>query len=82
MRGVLLMKRYHIKCETGRVEFMDILREDRDEYLVRVTRIKDGDEKIVEEPLSKHLFELCLKTGYIYEKEKVPENPAAASSVA
>ena len=63
------MKRYHIKCETGRTEYMDILTENPEGYLVRVTKIKDGDEKVFEEPLSRRLFDVCLKTGYIYEKE-------------
>ncbi|MDR2500538.1 MAG: hypothetical protein LBD37_05590 [Treponema sp.] len=70
------MKRYHIKCETGRTEYMDILAEDPEGYLVRLTKIKDGDERIFEEPLSRRLFEACLKTGYIYENENF--SPPAA----
>jgi hypothetical protein len=60
------MKRYCIKCQPGRVEFLDILREDEDGFMVRVTRIRNDYEKIIEEFLSRHLFNLCLKTGYIY----------------
>jgi hypothetical protein len=63
------MKRYCIKCESGRIEYLDVLGEDSEGYKVRVTRIKDGEEKIIEEPLSRHLFDLCLKTGYIYQIE-------------
>jgi len=70
------MKRYCIKCETDRVEFLDVLRETEDGYLVRVIRVKDGYDKVIEETLPHHLFEVCLKTGYIYEMK------AAANSVA
>lgn len=61
------MKRYCIKCESGRVEFLDILRELDDSYLVRVVRVKDGWEKVLEETMSKSLFDTCIKTGYLYE---------------
>ncbi len=61
------MKRYCIKCESGRVEFLDILRELDDSYLVRVVRVKDGWEKVIEETMSKSLFETCINTGYLYE---------------
>jgi hypothetical protein len=56
---------YYIKCEADRVEFLDILSETGDGYRIRVTRIKDGYEKSIEDFLTKELFELCLKTGYL-----------------
>lgn len=64
------MKRYCIKCEPGRVEFLDVLREGDDGLAVRVVRVKDGYDKVVEEFMPRHLFELCLKTGYIYETKE------------
>ncbi len=70
------MKRYCIKCEPERVEFLDVLRETDDGFLVRVVRVKDGYEKVVEEFMARHLFEMCVKTGYIYEAA------VAATSVA
>lgn len=70
------MKRYCIKCEPGRVEFLDVLRETDEEYLVRVVRVKDGYEKVIEETMPRHLFDMCLKTGYIYKAAE------ATSSVA
>jgi hypothetical protein len=66
------MKRYYIKCQPDRVEYLDILNERDDGFTVRVIRIKDSYEKVIEEFMSRHLFELCLKTGYIYSiDEKV-----------
>ena len=61
------MKRYSIKCRPDHVEFIDIVREIEDGYLIRLTRLYDGNEKISEETMTRHLFNLCLKTGYIYE---------------
>jgi hypothetical protein len=70
------MKRYCIKCAPGRVEYFDILRENDEGLMVRVTRLKDGDEKNIEDFMSRQLFDICLKTGYIYQME------SAAVSVA
>ena len=70
------MKRYCIKCETGRVEFLDILYETEEGYMTRVVRVKDGYEKNIEEFMPHQLFDLCVKTGYLYEMKE------AANSVA
>ena len=64
------MKRYCIKCRTGRIEFFDIIAENDDGYRIRLTRLSDGNERIIEESMSRHLFNMCLKTGYIYELER------------
>ncbi|MDR1899069.1 MAG: hypothetical protein LBQ55_03580 [Treponema sp.] len=61
------MKRYCVKGRSGRIEYFDILREIEDGFLIRLTRVIDGDERIVEESMTRHLFDICLKTGYIYE---------------
>ena len=63
------MKRYCIKCRTGKIEFFDIISETDDGYRIRLTRLSDGNERIVEESMSRHLFNICVKTGYIYELE-------------
>jgi hypothetical protein len=64
------MKRYCIKCRAGRIEYFDVIAENDDGYKVRLTRISDGNEKIIEEFMSRHLFDICYKTGYIFEMEK------------
>ena len=64
------MKRYRIKCRTGRVEYIDIIGEIEDGYVIRLTRLSDGNQKITEETMTRHLFNMCLKTGYIYETAK------------
>ena len=59
------MKRYNIKSQNGKTEFIDILKDLVDDFLVRLTRDKDGFVKTSEETMSRHLFEMCLKTGYL-----------------
>jgi hypothetical protein len=61
------MKRYYIKCRPGRIEYIDIIRETGEGFFIRLTRLSDGNEKIIEESMPRHLFNVCLKTGYIYE---------------
>ena len=63
------MKRYCIKCRAGKIEFFDIIAENDDCLRIRLTRVSDGNEKIVEESISRHLFNICVKTGYIFELE-------------
>jgi len=68
------MKRYSIKSTPGKTEYIDILKETEDEYLVRFTRNNDGSVKETEETITRHLFNICLQTGYI--------NPILDASVA
>ena len=63
------MKRYCIKCRAGRIEYFDIIGESDDGLTIRLTRLSDGHERIVEESMSRQLFNICVKTGYIYELE-------------
>jgi len=65
------MKRYCVKCRTGKIEYFDILTENDSEYKIRLTKISDGSERVVEESMSRHLFDMCVKTGYIFEMETV-----------
>jgi hypothetical protein len=63
------MKRYCIKSRAGRIEYFDIMSETDGGYMVRLTRVSDGNEKIIEEFMSRHLFDMCYKTGYIFETD-------------
>jgi len=68
------MKRYCIKCRSGKVEYFDIISENEDAYKIKITRLSEGSEKIIEETITRALFDMCLKTGYIFELE----NPAVS----
>jgi hypothetical protein len=70
------MKRYYIRTSADRLEYFDILGETEGGYRIRLTKIHEGDEKTLENTISKRLFEICLKTGYIYEM-KNPTRSAA-----
>ena len=61
------MKRYNIKSQPEKTEYLEILTETDEGYNIRLTSIRDGNEKIREDFISHHLFELCLKTGYLSE---------------
>ena len=64
------MKRYCVKCRAGKLEFFDIISENEDGYRIRLTRLSEGNERIVEESMPRHLFNICVKTGYIFELER------------
>ena len=64
------MKRYCIKCRAGRLEYFDIISENDSGLMIRLTRVSDGNERTVEETMTRHLFNICVKTGYIFELER------------
>jgi len=64
------VKRYCIKCRTGRVEYLDIISENDEGYKIRITRINDGDEKIIEDSMTRSLFDMCVQSGYIFQMEE------------
>jgi len=70
------MKRYCIKCRSGRIEYFDIISETDDAYNIRLTRLSDGSERVIEESMSRHLFNICVQTGYIYELEEATASVA------
>ena len=64
------MKRFCVKSRAGKIEYLDIISENDDGYKIRLTRLSDGNERILEESIPRHHFNICVKTGYIYEIEK------------
>ena len=63
------MKRYCIRCKAGKIEFFDIIAEDETGYRIRLTQIIEGIEKVSEDTITRALFDMCIKTGYIFEME-------------
>ena len=47
----------------------DILAEDNEGYQIRLTRLSEGNKKTIVESMPRHLFNICMNTGYIYELE-------------
>lgn len=64
------MKNYYIRSNPGSADYLTILRETDEGYMVRIYRDLDGYEKIIDEFMSTTLFESCLRTGYISEMEE------------
>ena len=64
------MKRYCIKSRTGKVEYFDIISESDNGYKIRITRLSDGDEKVIEEFMTRSLFDMCVQSGYIFQLEE------------
>jgi hypothetical protein len=64
------VKRYRIKSEPDKIEYLDIINENSDGYIIRITRIKDGYERVIEALLSRRLFNICVRTGFIYKSKK------------
>jgi len=64
------VKRYCIKSRTGRVEYFDIISESDEGYKIRLTRINDGDEKVIEDSMTRSLFDMCVQSGYIFQMEQ------------
>jgi hypothetical protein len=60
---------FYVKSREDRVEYFEVVGDAGGCYDIRLSRVVDGRETVLEEQLSYDLFELCLKTGYIYQAE-------------
>ena len=72
------MKRYCIKSQPGKTDYMDIISETEEGLTIRLTTISNGHEKVREDYMARNLFEMCLKTGYVYEMTGDKLNYSAA----
>ncbi|MBP3709092.1 MAG: hypothetical protein J6I73_01590 [Treponema sp.] len=61
------MKHYTLKSIGNSSDYMTVVREMEDGYVVRIVRDKDGYEEIKTDYISKELFESCIRTGYLVE---------------
>lgn len=69
------MKNYYIRSNPGSADYLSVLSENDEGYMVRIYRDLDGYEKIIDDFMTKMLFESCIRTGYLTEME---ENRATA----
>ena len=70
--GVKIMKSYTLKSIGKNTDYMTILRELEDGFVVKIVRDMDGYNDVKTDYISKELFDSCLRTGYLTEiKEKV-----------
>lgn len=61
------MKSYSLKSLGNKNDYMTILRETDDGYVIRIVRDQDGYDDVTTDFLSKELFESCIRTGYLTE---------------
>lgn len=63
------MKNYFIRSNPGSADYLSVLNETDEGFMVRIYRDLDGYMKIVDEFMTRMLFESCLRTGYLAEME-------------
>ena len=61
------MKKYTLKSIGKNTDYMTILREMEDGFVVQIVRDMDGYEDIKTDYISKELFDSCIRTGYLTE---------------
>lgn len=63
------MQSYLLKSHSQSNDYMTILEEVDEGYIVRIVRDKDGYEEVITDFISKMLFDSCVRTGYITKIE-------------
>ncbi len=71
------MKNYYIRGLAGSSDYLSVLEENDEGLMVRIYRDQDGYEKIIDDVMSRTLFDSCVRTGYLLEMEE-----AAAVAIA
>lgn len=71
------MGTYTLKSIGKTTDYMTIVREVEDGYVVRIVRDRDGYDEVKTDYISKSLFDSCIRTGYLTKievEEKVAVN--------
>ena len=63
------MESYLLKSHSQSNDYMTLLEEVDEGYIVRIVRDKDGYEEVITDFISKMLFDSCVRTGYITKVE-------------
>ena len=63
------MASYTVNSLGKSTDYMTIVRELDDGYVVRIVRDKDGYNDITTDYISKTLFDSCIRTGYLTKME-------------
>ena len=72
LKGNKKMKSYTLKSIGKNTDYMTIVREMEDGFVVKIVRDLDGYEDVKTDYISRELFDSCIRTGYLTEiKEKV-----------
>jgi hypothetical protein len=71
------MGTYILKSIGKSTDYMTVVREMEDGYVVRIVRDKDGYNDVTTDYISKALFDSCVRTGYltkVAQTEKIAVN--------
>ena len=71
------MAYYKLKSIGKSSDYMTIIKETEDGYVVRIVRDKDGYDDVTTDFISKSLFESCIRTGYLTKIETAEDRMAA-----
>ena len=71
------MGTYTLKSINNSNDYMTIVRELDDGYVVRIVRDKDGYSDVTTDYISKTLFESCVRTGYLSKVDTAEDRLAA-----
>lgn len=64
------MKSYTLKSIGSTSDYMTVVREMEDGYVVRIVRDRDGYDEVKTDYISRELFDSCIRTGYLTEIEE------------
>lgn len=59
------MGTYTLKSIGKKTDYMTVIREMDDGYIVRIVRDEDGYDDVTTDFISKALFDSCIHTGYL-----------------
>ncbi len=59
------MGTYTLKSIGKSTDYMTVVREMDDGYVVRIVRDEDGYDDVTTDYISKALFDSCIRTGYL-----------------
>jgi hypothetical protein len=73
MASMRRKRRYKVKGIAGVETYLEVLREETEGYRILIRTVSEDGVKESEEFISFHLFDACVRTGYLTEcAELVP----------
>jgi hypothetical protein len=64
------MAYYTLKTIGKTRDYISVIRETEDGFVVRIVRDKDGYDEVTTDFISRSLFDSCIRTGYLTKIEE------------
>ena len=71
MHGQYLMKQFRVKGVPGVETYVRLLGENSEGYVILITSMSEAGIRETEETISRHLFDACVRTGYLAETQEL-----------